>query len=857
MPGGFQQASVLKLSPDYKIFLNGLSSLPIQSSKSDPQFAPLTRLGVNSRDLAHDLAGCNISMSIESSPGSADFVFNVPRHRTEALAYIRDGEILIKPMTEVHIYLRGRFNDKDNAPLYYLAFWGIIHTVTESYSDGSHTISCNCFDMLHWWAMTKVTISASNFQGAMSGADATGMSSIYTSMDAHSIIYDLGKVSMQNFFLPDGINVQGVNDGRNPTDTFNREVTFTALYWQERFKSIRSSMRMFGFAGFDRCHNKTIGSDQPDANARTEAGTTDKNDPVQRHTGGNYTMTIVRTCDNQIQSFYPYKTTEGRSAGQQEGQARTKLEIAKEVAANLHWEFFMDMDGTIVFKPPFYNMDVRGNESSIVRDIDIINYSRLETEQGAITSLYVKGRNTPATAPDSVYAGWWIDYPRLLELGLRHDEREEWRLTSPTSARAYAQSELIRHNAMLETMDVTIPGRPELRLGYPIYIEPLDSFYYIYSISHNIQSGGTFTTAISLKGKRTRVRTSSGRVRRLLAAIQKSNANFPQKVGESEPVFSAVDIALANSAQARAFAGAAGSVARLPKGKQQTTLESVVTDSRFQAIRQRDRNSAFQTSDPCSETYDSKILDKVIAVNANQKDNRATKDGSATGDWTLEEFHPVVPREAGSDTFAPMDESQIPTEMQITDEQGYKLFGPFLFGRFVALNITSVLEVARPDGSVDKRHAATLASNVQAGDPTASGDPAASLRYLINPNVGAIRLGFGSREVSTLGAGALGEGFRAQAALTERAVRPKRGSRQSVINLNTGKIAVDAVNNCEKGSVAEQAAGDSPEGVKKKANVRIAQLRSRKGAKKRRRKSLIERIVERQSEIRGQEENGS
>jgi hypothetical protein len=799
MPAGFQQPPVLKLSPDYKVFLNGLSSLPVQSTAAEAQLPPLGN-AVHYRDLNSDVAGVNISMSIENSPGTASFTINVPRHQTEARAYLRDGEVAIKPLMEVHVYLRGRFNNQNNQPQYYLAFWGVVATVQEQYSDGMHSISVSCMDILHWWEITKVVTSPTALAALeVPGQNATALSSIYTGLDAHTIIYDLGKITMQNFMLPNTINVTDSKDKGQAVEQFRRETDFMALYWNVRFQAIRNAMRMYGFAGFAACiDGKSVGVNKSDAGASTESGT--QPSVGGNIVAGNYVVTVVKTCDNQIQQMFPYKKTAGRDAGQQESQQRSKLEIAKEVANNTHWEFFLDMDGTIVFKPPFFNVDVRCNEASVVRDIDIINYTRTETELGALTSLYVKGRAANEAEPDMAFGGWWIDWPLAMRIGLRHETREEWRLTEASMAKTYAQAELVRHNAMLDTLELTVPGRPELRLGYPIYIEPLDSFYYIYAIDHGIQSGGTFTTTLSLKAKRTRVRDASGKVQRLLAAVQKKKIGQASKAMENQeacpPFNSAID--LLTDIVSRALATSETDVSSA-KGKGLAPLaagNSYNSEAEAEKRKQQEVDDLL-ADDPCNGAYEESQKNRVIAANTKQQDTSLGRDGNAPGEWVLVENRQVIPASAGSNKLAPTDGSELVDEIQVTDEQGYKLFGPFLYGRFVSLS---------PDGRMELGTDGEGRQAQLAGAPGEGGQDAA-LRYMMSPNVGAITLRLGSR-VGQMGAGVEGEAFTATRQASEGASQPKgKGLR----GLPAGKVSVDDINNCEEGSVAERAGADTPE----------------------------------------------
>ena len=87
MPAGFQQPPVLKLSPDYKIFINGLDALPTTDTElMGPPEPPTIQNPITHRSIIHDVTGADISMSIESVPGTANFTLRVPRHQPEASA---------------------------------------------------------------------------------------------------------------------------------------------------------------------------------------------------------------------------------------------------------------------------------------------------------------------------------------------------------------------------------------------------------------------------------------------------------------------------------------------------------------------------------------------------------------------------------------------------------------------------------------------------------------------------------------------------------------------------------------------------------------------------------------------------
>jgi hypothetical protein len=61
----------------------------------------------------------------------------------------------------------------------------------------------------------------------------------------------------------------------------------------------------------------------------------------------------------------------------------SKLEIANAVTALTGYEFYQDVDGDLVFKPPFYNLDTRQDPVFVVEDADLISISEASSEPEA------------------------------------------------------------------------------------------------------------------------------------------------------------------------------------------------------------------------------------------------------------------------------------------------------------------------------------------------------------------------------------------------------------------------------------------------------------------------------------------
>jgi len=83
-------------------------------------------------------------------------------------------------------------------------------------------------------------------------------------------------------------------------------------------------------------------------------------------------------------------------------------------------------------------------------------------------------------------------------------------LHGSAQCRFWGRAELIRQNALIRQGSVTILGRPELRLGYPVYIPSRDAFYYVKGIENRFSFGGTFTTTLTLAAERAQKEMKNG-----------------------------------------------------------------------------------------------------------------------------------------------------------------------------------------------------------------------------------------------------------------------------------------------------------------------------------------------------------
>lgn len=256
-----------------------------------------------------------------------------------------------------------------------------------------------------------------------------------------------------------------------------------------------------------------------------------------------------------------------------------RLDEVRQVLHTLLYEGYQDVDGKIIFKPPLYNLDVTDigpsmnttpsantgssgsmppnsgtaatpsagvNQTNPLTEINATNnpfifylseiLNEQETEdQAAIrtTRMTVRGNYEPGFQfggnEDVLETVEYIDIPKLQKFGLREEPTRSvgwFRDGDKFGLFAYAAAEVVRANRGYRTYTCTIPLRPELKLGFPVFLPHRDMYGYIKSIQIQYTQGGEANMSVTLDALR----------RRPLIPTQSTNAKgAPITVFASQP----------------------------------------------------------------------------------------------------------------------------------------------------------------------------------------------------------------------------------------------------------------------------------------------------------------------------------
>jgi len=452
-------------------------------------------------DLNKYITSVQVDLGIDRAPGSASISLSIPRHSIDD--FFVDGNPVIQSMMEVEIYSKGYYL-VEGVPQYYPIFWGMVTEVTDSYSGGEHSVSITCADILKWWDICKMNVNAA-YTAPTPQEGRTVKGNVFAQTNPYDIIYTLANQSFGDIIVGTGSLNSFIREGGTKVD--NAAYSDIMQYWQKRFARMRSSLLLYGTKGV-AVRGDTLYNSYSRANGPGGGGAAVSTIIRDANGGPDGGQTIFDAASEDV-AAYRFVTANAGNTDLWQSEYQTKLEIANTCKEALGFEFYMDVTGDIVFKPPFYNLDVLSNKPvSWLQDIDIIDWTFSESESPVVTQIVLHGSyggtrdlGTPADVSPMTSV---TDYRLLRKYGWRSQDHNSEFLTDAHLLYYYGLDLLDRINSTRNQATVTIPMRPELRLGFPIYIAPKDQIWYIMGISHNISFGSRATTTLTLTAKRSK-----------------------------------------------------------------------------------------------------------------------------------------------------------------------------------------------------------------------------------------------------------------------------------------------------------------------------------------------------------------
>jgi len=481
---------------------------------------------------------------------SASITMHIPRASDHA--FYRDGQFVLTTGLEINIYMRGYFPaqgqfgniteeqsgginiQQATAYPYYHVFHGVVTEVSHEYSGGEHTASLNCNDMLHFWNYQRMATSGAHFakRSTNSKVNTTMVGHTFTKMTPYAIMYSLFKsvVGAQGGV---GTTMRGTqsNAAVDSTATSESMWEFHILYWEKRFSQHFNNLRMYGVNGtlynaFQQAFLGRLSTKESNRLVTTFADPTlktDEHDPLSnlaaaaRELGYDPASTFAGQAAeanaerggmglniNEMQAFV-WDVGQTGNVNFWETEYQTKMDMAQTLSDLTGFEFFQDVDGDFVFKPPFYNLDTSSSRVYVIEDIDIISFSVSDSEPEATavkaTSEAFKNIGL-GLGGEMGNRAEFIDHRLVAKYGWRQQTFETAYFSDARAMYYACVNRMDLYNIGIKKASCQIPVRAELRPGYPLYVRYLDCFFYLQSFSHSHTFGGQCTTSLNLVGRR-------------------------------------------------------------------------------------------------------------------------------------------------------------------------------------------------------------------------------------------------------------------------------------------------------------------------------------------------------------------
>jgi hypothetical protein len=544
-----QEREVIKTAPDIIVYIDGKAYLInpyVNSGKPNPNNRKNSAQSFSYVNFNDHVQTFQVSYDTDTLIPSGNLTFQVPNHM-KYLYQSPGGNNLLETMMEVQVYAKGYFPSGTGNTVYHRIFKGMTTNISHNDTGTVLQISVQCLGILHFLEFMFMDLNPAALTN--SERPQQPMISNQSKMNPYEMLADVFNrgISIEGFQRTSIVqaNYNKNKLGREELDWLGSIKAGYINKWQTILDNMRREVHILGYK-MAPTHKANKDLPPPDS---TVAGATQSlpegvanQDPQLLASKFTITPAVslveqVYNDDYYIDIIRQYHMDLGIGSLQLvNGRITSRLERIRTIVQVLGYEGYQDVDGTVIFKPPLYNLDVTNVGSSIksssggtipsavdIRDDTnpfIVHLSEIESESEGEDEQAVRATRVttqPAFLPNSVVSNdatsivrpavSHIDIFKLAKFGLR----EEPARTIPwlsygdkVAAYTYAVCELNRANRGWRTYNLTIPLRPELKLGFPMYLPHKDMYGYIKNISVSYQSGGAATMTVTLDSLRKR-----------------------------------------------------------------------------------------------------------------------------------------------------------------------------------------------------------------------------------------------------------------------------------------------------------------------------------------------------------------
>jgi len=490
-------------------------------------------LGKNNPKDFKNLEGITDVVSINANPsteaiGSANIVLKNINYKYEFVDYdLKKGQSVFSPMDEVILKLPGL-----DGKLYEV-FTGTISTANPMSSDGGKD---NFINISIEDEMKKLRINRTNIRPSLNAREATtaiiAYQNIYTDKKAHEAFQDmLGRTfidfdsdeSVQNQFASIDSQTEAVDAGDTGADLKDTTAS-KALLKDDVIKASISSF-LYSIPTDAAATTEQIGTagqrlpstTQNESRVPTEIwGFSSRdvpesdveillaNDAMQITTFKAENLKFIISGTNQPPFLLAFNKA-GPSFW--ESEFKDNYSLIQQIAKEVFFECFADERGVVHVRPLNIALpgDATRREGRVgpeyqIDDLHIIADNIIETDNGAVSLIYVRGNFKFDNAGET---GWKVNAVYDNKVFQKYG----WRVapqvtiigaTDYESLARYGFAILTRMNKYIDSGSITIKGDARLSIGNPVYLKRRRKIYYIRSISHDYVPGSHYNMTLDL-----------------------------------------------------------------------------------------------------------------------------------------------------------------------------------------------------------------------------------------------------------------------------------------------------------------------------------------------------------------------
>jgi len=524
-----QEREIIKTAPDVVVFIDGLPYL-INSFITDPNNPKSGTTLVNFND---HVTSFNAAYDIDNLVPNCSISLQVPNYQ-KYLYQMPGGNNLLQTMAQIQVYAKGYYMASTGDTVYRRVFKGVVSYI--GYNDNGKTleVSIQCQGIMHMLQLMQTNVHPSANTSTNTGSNMVVTQSKYVG-NCFVVLADV----FDDLLRSDMFQIGSLLLVNSQDDPFFQAVQRGYMAkWQAILTNLKKDIHIFG------PYKDTVGEVQV-TDKGPNYGNPDKNtqsDAVSRHL--TQTEAALRADYdvylNNIQTYRPFNNITPLDV--KNSTIINRLDLVREIVGMMDYEAYQDVDGKIIIKPPLYNLDVVNvgvrtsqtqtdlnsshnsltNPATAIYETNnpfVVYLSEILTEQESEDQSAIRRTRTTVVGNisrdfqisyDSFISqiGEYIDVSKIAKFGLREEPVQQvpWvdegdRIT----LFCHAAAETARANRGYRTYTFSIPVRPELKLGFPVYIPHKDMYGYIKNISMNYSVGGTATMTVTCDSIRRRV----------------------------------------------------------------------------------------------------------------------------------------------------------------------------------------------------------------------------------------------------------------------------------------------------------------------------------------------------------------